>query len=61
MGSLGCRWAHEGVDTKELMCNFDKINQSSRFIYRVRHSRISDNKFNENQIFNWSYVDEQEA
>lgn len=54
--------AHEGVDTKRTDVAFDKINRKfTLHLSGTPFKALADNKFNENQIFNWSYVDEQEA
>lgn len=54
--------AHEGVDTLKTDTAFNKINK--RFTLHLSGTpfkALANNKFNQNQIFNWSYVDEQES
>ncbi len=54
--------AHEGVDTDKTTIAFEKIKR--RFTLHLSGTpfkALANNKFNENQIFNWSYVDEQRA
>ena len=54
--------AHEGVDTVLTDAAFDKIER--RFTLHLSGTpfkALASNKFSEQQIFNWSYVDEQSA
>ncbi|MGK4151941.1 Eco57I restriction-modification methylase domain-containing protein [Kurthia gibsonii] len=54
--------AHEGVDTTKTDIAFDKIKRNfTLHLSGTPFKALANNKFNENQIFNWSYVDEQEA
>lgn len=54
--------AHEGVDTAKTDVVFDKIKRNfTLHLSGTPFKALANNKFNENQIFNWSYVDEQEA
>lgn len=54
--------SHEGVDTVKTDVAFDKINRNfTLHLSGTPFKALANNKFNENQIFNWSYVDEQEA
>lgn len=54
--------AHEGVDTAKTDVAFDKINRKfTLHLSGTPFKALANNKFNEDQIFNWSYVDEQEA
>ncbi|BCC15168.1 Eco57I restriction-modification methylase domain-containing protein [Bacillus cereus] len=54
--------AHEGVDTAKTDVAFDKIKRNfTLHLSGTPFKALANNKFNENQIFNWSYVDEQEA
>jgi len=54
--------AHEGVDTEKTDAAFNKINRKfTLHLSGTPFKAIANNKFNNNQIFNWSYVDEQEA
>ncbi|AWI12638.1 restriction endonuclease [Caldibacillus thermoamylovorans] len=54
--------AHEGVDTEKTDTAFDKIKRNfTLHLSGTPFKALANNKFNENQIFNWSYVDEQEA
>lgn len=54
--------AHEGVDTAKTDVAFDKINRKfTLHLSGTPFKAIANNKFNEDQIFNWSYLDEQEA
>lgn len=53
--------AHEGVDTKTDIA-FSQIKRDfTLHLSGTPFKAIADNKFSEEQIFNWSYVDEQEA
>lgn len=54
--------AHEGVDTERTDKAFDKIKR--RFTLHLSGTpfkAIADGYFNDNQIFNWTYIDEQKA
>jgi len=54
--------AHEGVDTAKTDKAFDRIDRDfTLHLSGTPFKALADNKFNEDQIFNWSYVDEQEA
>lgn len=54
--------AHEGVDTDKTDMAFAKISRNfTLHLSGTPFKAIASNKFNEAQIFNWSYVDEQEA
>jgi hypothetical protein len=54
--------AHEGVDTAKTDVVFDKIKRNfTLHLSGTPFKALANNKFSENQIFNWSYVDEQEA
>ncbi|POZ55061.1 hypothetical protein LYSIN_03358 [Lysinibacillus sphaericus] len=54
--------AHEGVDTLKTDIAFDNIKRNfTLHLSGTPFKALANNKFNENQIFNWSYVDEQEA
>ena len=54
--------AHEGVDTEKTDAAFDKIKRDfTLHLSGTPFKALANNKFNEEQIFNWSYVDEQEA
>jgi hypothetical protein len=54
--------AHEGVDTSKTDKAFEKINRDfTLHLSGTPFKALADNKFNENQIYNWSYVDEQNA
>ncbi|MDX8365236.1 Eco57I restriction-modification methylase domain-containing protein [Cytobacillus sp. IB215665] len=54
--------AHEGVDTAKTDTAFDKIKRNfTLHLSGTPFKALANNKFNEDQIFNWSYVDEQEA
>lgn len=54
--------AHEGVDTSKTDKAFEKIERDfTLHLSGTPFKALSDNKFNENQIYNWSYVDEQKA
>lgn len=54
--------AHEGVDTERTDKAFDKIKR--RFTLHLSGTpfkAIADGYFDDNQIFNWTYIDEQKA
>lgn len=54
--------AHEGIDTKKTDIAFSQIKR--RFTLHLSGTpfkALANSKFSEEQIFNWSYVDEQEA
>lgn len=54
--------AHEGVDTEKTDVAFDKISREfTLHLSGTPFKALANNKFNDDQIFNWSYVDEQEA
>jgi hypothetical protein len=54
--------AHEGVDTVKTDVAFDKIKRNfTLHLSGTPFKALANNKFNGDQIFNWSYVDEQEA
>lgn len=54
--------AHEGVDTFKTDVAFDKIKrQFTLHLSGTPFKAIAKGSFNEDQIFNWSYEDEQEA
>lgn len=54
--------AHEGVDTAKTDVAFHKIKRNfTLHLSGTPFKALANNKFNEDQIFNWSYVDEQEA
>ena len=54
--------AHEGVDTELTDAAFDKIERKfTLHLSGTPFKALASNKFNKNQIFNWSYVDEQQA
>ncbi|ENH96616.1 restriction endonuclease [Gracilibacillus halophilus YIM-C55.5] len=54
--------AHEGVDTKKTDRAFSQINREfTLHLSGTPFKALANNKFSEDQIFNWSYVDEQEA
>lgn len=54
--------AHEGIDTTKTDNAFDKITKDfTLHLSGTPFKALANNKFSENQIFNWSYVDEQEA
>lgn len=54
--------AHEGVDTVKTDVAFDKIKRNfTLHLSGTPFKAIANNKFSEEQIYNWSYVDEQEA
>lgn len=54
--------AHEGVDTELTDVAFDKIQRGfTLHLSGTPFKALANNKFRERQIFNWSYVDEQDA
>jgi len=54
--------AHEGVDTEKTNKAFEKIDRDfTLHLSGTPFKAIADNKFNNNQIYNWSYADEQDA
>lgn len=54
--------AHEGIDTKKTDRAFNQIKRKfTLHLSGTPFKAIANNKFNEEQIFNWSYVDEKEA
>ena len=54
--------AHEGVDTEKTDVAFDNIQREfTLHLSGTPFKAIANNKFSANQIFNWSYTDEQEA
>ncbi|RPK01756.1 hypothetical protein BSBH6_03177 [Bacillus subtilis] len=54
--------AHEGIDTVKTDVAFDKIKRNfTLHLSGTPFKALANNKFNKDQIFNWSYVDEQEA
>lgn len=54
--------AHEGVDTFKTDVAFEKINrQFTLHLSGTPFKAIAKGEFSDNQIFNWSYEDEQEA
>lgn len=54
--------AHEGVDTVKTDVAFDKIKRNFTIhLSGTPFKALANNKFNEDQVFNWSYVDEQVA
>lgn len=54
--------AHEGVDTEKTDIAFDNIqSEFTLHLSGTPFKAIANNKFSANQIFNWSYTDEQEA
>ena len=54
--------AHEGIDTIKTDVAFDKIKRDfTLHLSGTPFKALASNKFSEEQIFNWSYVDEQEA
>lgn len=53
--------AHEGVDTFKTDRAFDGISRDfTLHLSGTPFKALADNKFNESQIYNWSYADEQE-
>lgn len=54
--------AHEGIDTDRTDKAFDKIKRGfTLHLSGTPFKALANNKFKEEQIFNWSYVDEQES
>ncbi len=54
--------AHEGVDTYKTDKAFDKINRKyTLHLTGTPFKALAMGKFGENQIYNWSYADEQQA
>lgn len=54
--------AHEGVDTAKTDRAFDKIIRDfTLHLSGTPFKALANNKFNDNQIYNWSYVDEQKS
>lgn len=54
--------AHEGIDTYKTDIAFDHIKRNfTLHLSGTPFKAIAEGKFNENQIYNWSYQDEQEA
>ena len=54
--------AHEGVDTERTDKAFDKIKRKfTLHLSGTPFKAIADGNFGKNQIFNWTYVDEQRA
>ena len=54
--------AHEGVDTTKTDIAFDFINRKfTLHLSGTPFKAIANSKFRSDQIFNWSYADEQEA
>ncbi|MUV07058.1 restriction endonuclease [Planococcaceae bacterium Storch 2/2-2] len=54
--------AHEGIDTKKTDRAFNQIKRGfTLHLSGTPFKALANNKFDEEQIFNWSYVDEQEA
>ncbi|WP_336587801.1 Eco57I restriction-modification methylase domain-containing protein [Bacillus spongiae] len=54
--------AHEGIDTKKTDIAFSQIKRDfTLHLSGTPFKALANNKFSEVQIFNWSYVDEQEA
>lgn len=54
--------AHEGVDTAKTDRAFDKIKRKfTLHLSGTPFKQLANDKFNENQIYNWSYIDEQQA
>lgn len=54
--------AHEGIDTKKTDRAFNQIKRNfTLHLSGTPFKALANNKFNEEQIFNWSYIDEQEA
>ena len=54
--------AHEGVDTLKTDRAFDRIRRKfTLHLSGTPFKAIANEKFKENQIYNWSYLDEQEA
>lgn len=54
--------AHEGIDTRKTDVAFSQIKKDfTLHLSGTPFKALASNKFSEEQIFNWSYVDEQEA
>ncbi|KAA9265754.1 Eco57I restriction-modification methylase domain-containing protein, partial [Aerococcus loyolae] len=54
--------AHEGVDTRKTDRAFDKINRKfTLHLSGTPFKAIANEKFTADQIYNWSYLDEQQA
>ncbi|WP_444684687.1 Eco57I restriction-modification methylase domain-containing protein [Alkalicoccus luteus] len=54
--------AHEGIDTKKTDRAFSKIKRKfTLHLSGTPFKALANNKFHEEQIFNWSYIDEQQA
>ena len=54
--------AHEGVDTIKTDIAFDNINRTfTLHLSGTPFKAVASGKFNEDEIFNWSYADEQAA
>ncbi|RKQ29323.1 Eco57I restriction-modification methylase domain-containing protein [Oceanobacillus halophilus] len=54
--------AHEGIDTKKTDIAFSQIKRNyTLHLSGTPFKALANNKFSEAQIFNWSYIDEQEA
>lgn len=54
--------AHEGIDTAKTDKAFDQINREfTLHLSGTPFKAIANNKFDEQQIYNWSYIDEQQA
>ena len=54
--------AHEGIDTLKTDRAFDKINTKfTLHLSGTPFKALANNKFHSDQIFNWSYLDEQQA
>nr|WP_304219961.1 Eco57I restriction-modification methylase domain-containing protein [Fredinandcohnia onubensis] len=54
--------AHEGIDTRKTDIAFSQIKRDfTLHLSGTPFKALANNKFSEEQIFNWSYIDEQEA
>jgi superfamily II DNA or RNA helicase len=54
--------AHEGIDTKKTDRAFSQLKRKfTLHLSGTPFKALANNKFHESQIFNWSYVDEQQA
>ena len=54
--------AHEGIDTKKTDRAFSQLKRKfTLHLSGTPFKALANNKFHEKQIFNWSYVDEQQA
>lgn len=54
--------AHEGIDTRKTDIAFGQIKRDfTLHLSGTPFKALANNKFSEEQIYNWSYVDEQEA